>query len=340
MANSDPPASNDPARRTATGGSSVPAMAAAAERLLGLLDGEALAAASQPFDDDAARRDWHYIPRPRPGLAFAAMSAPQQKAAYDLLATATSLAGFAAATTIIALEDVLDVMEQGSGPRRHRPQRWGRHRADYSTTVFGSPAEPVWGWRFEGHHVSVNATAVDGVATVAPAFLGANPARLVPGDSLPPVVAPLESADVLGALLAREAPGAVLDGHVPDDILTANAARLDDLPPEEGARVADMGAGAAATAARLVQFHLGVLADDEAAAWWSRVEPSLGDVRFAYLGDTGRRGRRYYRLQGPHLLVEYDNTQNDANHVHTVLRDPGNDFGDDALRDHLARHPH
>lgn len=311
-------------------------MAAAARRFVDTLDGAQQAAASHAFEDDAARRDWHYIPRPRGGLAFTDMTAVQQKAAYDLLATGTSLSAYAAAAAIMALEDVLDVLEEGRGPRRYKPEGWGRHRADYSTTVFGEPGGPAWGWRFEGHHVSVNTSVVGGTVTVAPVFLGSNPAR-VPDR---PGLAPLLEEDTLACALVAAEPEVVVATDAPDDILTENAARLVELPPEEGRRVADMGAEGRAVSAALVELYLSRLPAPEAAAWRGLVEPTLGDVRVAYAGRPERGAPQYYRVQGPHLLVEYDNTQDRANHIHTVLRDPERDFGDDALRRHRAAHTH
>jgi hypothetical protein len=283
------------------------------------------------FADEAARRDWHYVPRQRAGLSFRSMDAAQEQAAYRLARAAVGIEAFAAVTTIIGLEDVLDELE---GRTRDR------HRADYSVSVFGEPGgtEP-WGWRFEGHHVSLNVTVVDGEVASTPLFLGANPAELAPvtrplaaeEDLALPLIAALDTVATRSARLADDAP---------DDILTTNAPRLDDVAGLEGVRFADLPAGARRLADALARHYVHRLHPDDADAWWRRIEAGLGDVRFAFAGTPQHRRPHYYRLAGSELFVEYDNTQNDANHVHTVLRDPTNDFGDDALRRHRADHDH
>jgi hypothetical protein len=286
--------------------------------------------ARRPFEDEAERRNWHYVPRRREGLPLAAMDVRQSRASTALLATALSVPGFAAATAIVALEDVLDRIEGGAR---------GRHRFDYSVTVFGEPGADAWGWRFEGHHVSVNVTVVDGAVAAAPLFLGANPAE-IPGVTRPLAAEEDLAITLFGAMTPDQRDAAVLGDQAPDDILTRAAPRLDEgvLPDRTGVRFGDLRGEAADLAHQLVRLYLDRLAADVAGAWWSRIEPEVGDVHLAVAGQAGHRLPQYYRLLGPSLLVEYDNTQDGANHVHTVLRDPDGDFGDDLLRRH--RHEH
>jgi hypothetical protein len=316
---------------------SVEAMRTAADRLLERLDGDAGATVRTAFADTTARKDWHYVPRRRAGLSLAAMAQPQAKAAYDLLATALSVPGLATATAIIALEDVLDRLEGG---HRHR------HHRDYSVTVFDDPgASDPWGWRFEGHHVSVNVTVVDGEVAASPLFLGANPTEVL-GPGGHPITRPLAAEEDLalalfGAMTPEQRDAAVLGDQAPDDILTAAAPDLladGVLPETAGVAFGDLTGAAAELAEGLVRLYLDRLAPDLAAAWWQRLAPGFGDVRLAVAGQAGHRLPQYYRLHGPALFVEYDNTQDDANHVHTVLRDPEGDFGEDRLRAH--RHDH
>ena len=308
---------------------------AAAVAFLETLDGEAAATARRPFDDDSERRDWHYVPRLRNGLSLAAMDQRQAKATYDLLATGLSLTGYATATAVVALEDVLDRIEGG---RRHR------HSRDYSVTVFGDPGASTWGWRFEGHHVSVHLTLVAGAVAASPLFLGANPAE-VRSASGHVVTRPLAAEEdlaltLLGAMAPDQRDAAMLSDQAPKDIVTGAAPRLDEatLPEPRGVRFAALRGDARELAHRLVRLYLERLTPDVATAWWRRIEPEVGDVRLAVAGQAGHRRPHYYRLAGPSLLVEYDNTQDDANHVHTVLRDPDGDFGEDLLRRHRREH--
>lgn len=322
---------------------SAEAMREAAQRFLDGLGDSRRTTATYPLGDDE-RLDWHYVPRTRNGLSLAAMDATQATAAYRLLATGLSLHGYAAATAVVALEDVLDGIEGG---HRHR------HRRDYSVTVFDAPHHTdAWGWRFEGHHVSINVTVVDGEVAGTPLFLGANPAEVTTPTGHP-VTRPLGAEEdvalaLLAALTDDERAAAQLAPDAPDDILTTNAPRLDDLDAllgdggaDAGLRLADLAGATAADAARgLIDLHLDRLPADVAGPWHERIGRTWGDVRFAVAGEPAHRRPHYYRLVGPDLLVEYDNTQNDANHVHTVLRDPTGDFGLDLLRRHRAEHHH
>ena len=312
-------------------------MAEAASAFLEGLEGGARETATIAFSNAAARQDWHYVPRTRAGLSFREMDAAQEQRAYELLSAGVSLSAFAAVTTIIGLEDVLSQLEGRVFPR---------HRADYSVTVFDDPGSPAWGWRFEGHHVSVNVTVVDGVVAATPLFLGANPAEVV-ATSGTVVVRPLAGEEDLAlalfATLDEAGRGAALLGRdAPEDILTTNAPTLQELPEAAGVRFGDLVDTARTAAEVLVQHYLDRLPEPEAEAWWARlVAPAtgaFGDIRFAVAGEATHRRPQYYRLAGPDFFVEYDNTQNDANHVHTVLRDPSRDFGADLLRRHRAEH--
>jgi hypothetical protein len=269
------------------------------------------------IEDESARRDWTYVPRARPGLSLTAMSSEQQKLASQLLATALSVQGFATACVIMALEDVLDEIEGGNR---------GRHRNDYAVSVFNRPGEAEWGWRFEGHHLSVNVTVVEGeVVTETPLFFGANPAAVG-------TVRPLAPEEDVGRALARAVgSAAVIGDDAPDDILTQWAPRLDGSVRPEGVLLSSLDGEASQLAGELVAVYLGRIPEARRPAW-----ADLGDLHFGWAGGLEPGEGHYYRLQGATFLVEYDNTQNGANHIHTVVRDAESDFGDDALRRHRA----
>ena len=299
----------------------------AARRFLDALDSSQRAEATTPFGDDETRRDWHYVPRERPGLCLADMSTLQQKYAMQLMATGFSLEAYAAACAVMSLEDPLDVIEGGTGPRRFTGRRgWGRHRAEYHTIVFGEPGADEWGWRFEGHHVSVTMTVAGGEMVTVPHFLGANPAEVGGLRVLP------REEDValslVGALSRDQRAQVIVSDRAPDDILTTNVPALETLPPTEGIRLRDLDGDAQRIAATLVDVYLS--REPHAS------DVDAGELRFAFAGEPRGRGPHYYRLQNDDLLVEYDNTQDGANHVHTVVRRPGRDFGDDLLRRHRA----
>lgn len=307
-------------------------MTAAAADLLAQLDGPALEAARRPFPDEALRRDWSYVPRPRQGPALDELTRPQRKAVHRLLASGLAFHAYAQVAAVMALEDVLDAAEGGSGRRR---------RDDYQVIVFGDPRGTTpWGWRFEGHHVSLNLTLVDGEVSATPCFLGANPAAVRHAGT--PVVRPLgQEEDLARALLAAldgpQRNRAVVADVAPADITTRSAPGV-AVPPAEGVSAAELTGEAAALLDALVGLYLDRLPAPLAARQRRRLTARDTDpVHFAWAGPAERGAGHYYRLSGPNLLVEYDCTQNQANHVHTVWRDPERDFGEDLLAEHYAR---
>jgi len=280
--------------------------------------------------DGEERRTWRYTPGRRAGLSMAEMGRRQAKAAHRLLSAALSLTAYGQATTIMGLEDVLDAIEGG---------RRDRHAGDYWLVVFGEPSEDgVWGWRFEGHHVSLNYTLAGHEVVGFPLFLGANPAALTRAGTA--VVRSLGCEEDLAralvtSLQGRQRARAVIDDQAPDDIVTGTQSRLTEELEPEGVPGADMTGEPAERLRRLVATYLGRLPKEVASARLARLdEEGLSDVHFAWAGELGPGRPHYYRIQGPRLLVELDNTQDGANHVHTVIRDPEDDFGCDLLLAH------
>jgi hypothetical protein len=308
-------------------------MRSAATALLKALGGPQRLLAARPFTDDAARRWLEYRPRQRPGACVADFTVAARKAASRLLATALSEHAYAQAMTIIALEEVLDRQE---GWRR------GRHSGDYWVSVFGDPddGEP-WSWRFEGHHLSVTMTLLGDEISPAPVFLGANPARVsYAGRPVSRPLAPEEdlARDLLDALGPAGRAEAVVAGRAPADIRSGPRPRAAEGIEPLGVAAARVGPTARAVLGQLVALYTGRLTAELAAREAARV--SAGELYFAWEGPVTPGTRHYYRVQGDDLLIEYDNTSDDGNHAHTVLRRPRSDFGDDVLAAHYrqARH--
>jgi len=303
-------------------------MRTAAVVLLDALDEHQRAQAALSFDDDAARRWLEYRPERRPGACLALMSPAGRKAAHVLLATALSEHAFAQAMVITALEEVLDL-------REHRALH--RHSGDYWVSVFGDPAAgDAWSWRFEGHHLSVTMTVVDDEVSPAPVFLGANPACVSYAGR--PVSRPLAPEEDLGrALLDALGPAgralAVVADRAPYDVRSATAARASRLEPL-GIAASSVGPTARAVLDQVVALYLDRLTPSLAAQEAARLASSGGELHFAWEGPLTPATRHYYRVQGDDLLIEYDNTQDDGNHQHTVLRRPASDFGADILAAH------
>jgi hypothetical protein len=307
---------------------SLPAqMRSAATALLAALDGAQRELAARPFTDDAARRWLEYRPRPRPGACLADMDVAARKAAHRLLATALSDHTYAQATAVMALEEVLDRREAG---------KRGRHSGDYWVAVFGDPAgDEPWSWRFEGHHLSVTMTVVGDEVSPAPVFLGANPACVSYAGR--PVTRPLgPEEDLARALLDAVGPvgraHAIVSDRAPGDIRTGTRPRADEGIQPLGLAAHRLGPTGRALFDQLLALYLDRLPPELATREMARV--AAGELHFAWEGPTSPGQRHYYRLQGDDLLIEYDNTADDGNHAHTVLRRPRSDFGDDVLAAH------
>ena len=305
-------------------------MRSAAVVALKALTGEQRELAARPFADDAARRWLEYRPLPRPGACIADMGREARKASHQLLATGLSEHAYAQAMVIIALEEVLD--------RRER-WRYGRHSNDYWMAVFGDPAgDDPWSWRFEGHHLSVTMTVLGDEVSPAPVFLGANPARVTYHGQAVSRPLPLEEDlawEALTALSPAQRSVAVVSDRAPGDILTGTRPRAGEHIEPLGVAASRLAGTPRAMLERMVALYLGRLPDELAAREAARV--IAGELYFAWQGPTTPGARHYYRVQGDDLLIEYDNTSDDGNHQHTVLRRPRSDFGDDVLAAHLSQ---
>jgi len=287
-----------------------------------------------PFADDA-RRDWHYVPRARAGLALRDMAASQRAAATALLRAGLSSKGAGLAEAIMALESVLADLE-GSSRRFRDP-------TNYAFVVFGAPGVPPWGWRVEGHHLSVNVTvAAAGHVAVTPLFTGSNPARIPSGPREGERVQRLEverGLELVQSLDARQLAGALLQARSLGDIV-AGPGRPDALATPQGLPVAELTAAQQALLLQLVEAFVGLARDEVGRPYLELVRAGLGATRFAWAGGQRHGTAFYYRIHGPRVLIELDNTQGGGNHVHSVWRDPVNDFGRDDLRAHYGGAPH
>ena len=311
-------------------------MADAARALLDALDDTQRTRVSVDFDDTSERTNWHYIPRERVGLPLKEMDDRQRRLALALLATGLSPSAQQKATTIMSLETVLACIE---GPGRSH----ARDPELYYVTLFGEVgAETAWGWRLEGHHVSLNNTIVNGTElSAAPLFFGSNPAHVRHGEQQGLRALEQEedlARDLLSQLDGEQKRIAIVSSEAPADILTTNVVRVGDEAPPAGLAAADMTAGQRQLLDAVVRVYVERLPEAMAEVEWTRLQAAdMAAAHFAWAGPVERGGPHYYRVQSTTFLAEYDNTQNDANHVHAVWRDLTNDFGDDVLRRHYQQ---
>ncbi|MEO7730766.1 MAG: subclass B3 metallo-beta-lactamase [Kofleriaceae bacterium] len=303
-------------------------MAGAARRWLSALTVPQRQRAVFPFAA-AERVRWHYIPQPRRGLALGELDPTERHLAYGFLATALGRRGFAKASTIMALEEVLRRTERGAG--------LSRDPGGYFLSVFGEPStSATWGWRLEGHHLSVNLTLVDGVRPVeAPVFLGASPAHVTTGLLADTRVLGREESlgrQLLASLDDAQRSQATYRSTAPDDILLGPGAKLTSLP---GLPAAKMTPSQRHSLAAILDEVLGNLPSELAAREHARIGAG-DDLVFTWAGGRQAGEPHYYRISGASFVYEFDNTQDHANHIHTVwhARAPGGDFGEDLLRAH------
>jgi hypothetical protein len=313
------------------------AMTAAANALLAATPATQRAQLQQPFTLEA-RTDWHYTPRSRTGVAFKAMTPAQRAASQRLLAAALSEPGLAQVQSIIGLEIALRALESFG---------LSRDPENYAIALFGPPhASEPWGWRIEGHHLSLHFTLARGqVVASLPQFLGANPAQVPrdiaggPRQGQRALGDPEDRAfALLGALSTAQRQRAVFSERPFGDIATRNAAQLEPLAPV-GLPFDAMDAAQQALLLRLVEAFAAVAEPSVAAQRLERVRSGgLGSLRFGWAGGFERGQPHYWRIQGAKFLIEWDNSG--GNHVHSVWRDAEGDWGRDVLKEHYRRNRH
>ena len=266
----------------------------------------------------------------RKGVRFGTLKPHQQHLAFGLLGTGLSQKGLLTATQIMTLEQVL--ADRGGDPEV-------RNTDKYFISVFGDPAgEKPWGWRFEGHHLSLNFTLDGDIALGVPAFFGTNPAELKKGPlkGMRPLGEVEDAARALAKKLVEANLSPVYTDKAPRDILTSQ----DRVAKAQEA----VGVDSAKLSGEQIRELSGIV---ETVASLKRIELTNNALRkvyttqrkkmhFAWAGPLERGAPHYFRIQGPDFLIEYANTQNDANHAHLVWRDLKNDFGRDLLGKHYA----
>ena len=308
-------------------------MVAHAQDWLSLLDSQQRESACFAFESDE-RLNWHFVPRDRLGLPLKAMNLQQRQAAYVLLQTGLSHEGYLKATTIMSLESVLRELEKdrpGNDNRRDPEKYW--------FSVFGTPsASKPWGWRLEGHHLSVNFSSVDGaVAAATPLFLGASPAEIRSGPRAGQRVLAAEedlARKLIVSLQENHAQKSVMLTEAPGEVFTVPDASL-DLGSAQGVFGKEMTVSQQVLFQQVVEQVVrtlrGEFADDVRVAISG---DALREVSFAWAGSFERGKGHYYRIHGPSFIIEYDNTQNEANHAHVVWHSLHDNFGLDTLRRH------
>ncbi len=279
------------------------------------------------------RMDWDYRPKERKGLSLKSLDPLRKKKALGLLAEGLSGSGNVKALGIMDLEQILGIVEGKSGGLYRDPEL-------YYVAIFGDPTlEPVWGWRMEGHHLSVNyLVAKKAYVSFAPSFFGANPAT-VP-DGIPKAGLRLLSGeedlarDLVKSMDSKTREKTILSGQAPADIVTRREPRV-RMDDPVGTPFSEMDENLQFRFGELLNLYLGRMPSDVAEDRMNRIEKEgKKHIHFAWAGSLKPGKPHYYRVHGPSFLIEYDNVQNGANHIHTVWRDFSGDWGEDLLKEH------
>jgi hypothetical protein len=310
-------------------------MVVAAEKLVDSLTAEQKEKAAFDYESKERTR-WFFTPQQnaqrqatRKGLPLEDMKAEQKKLALNLVAAGTSARGNIEATTIMGLEAILHDLEKKKNGTMVRNPDW------YFFTVFGTPSKTgKWGWRVEGHHLSLNFT-MEGTQVVAstPAFFGANPADVKSGAKKGlRILAPAEdlAAKLFKALDDEQKKTAYQSKSFPE----IREATVDPgVGPPQGLPADKMTDEQRDVLAKLLQSYTQRMPPEIAEMEMKHVrEAGLDKIHFAYQGGTEPGQKHTYRVQGPTFVIEFLNEQadsagNPANHIHSVWRKMKGDFG-------------
>ena len=304
-------------------------MTECAKRFLAALDAGQRGKATFPFDTDE-RMNWHFIPKERKGLPLREMRPYQKHLASALLAAGLSQTGYIKAVTIMSLEEVLKIMENDSGENRN-PEK-------YYFSVFGTPSDSgTWGYRVEGHHLSQNYTVVNGKVVDGPSFFGSNPAEVRQGPRKG--LRTLAGEDDLGIELIHlfdehQQKVAIVDPTAYKEILTAASRKAALQGQPSGLSASKMNAMQFDALMALTEEYARNVPHELAENRIAQINEAGRNIYFAWSGGINRGDPHYYRVQTPLFLIELDDTQDDANHIHSVWRDVTRDFGQDLLQQH------
>ena len=286
--------------------------------------------------EDAERYNWHYVPRWRSGVSLHDLTQPQFDAALNLLKASLSVQGYKKATDVMALENVLREVEN------RRPDDTYRDPKKYFFTVFGTPAmDKPWGWRLEGHHISLNfSTLNNAIQSSTPSFFGSNPATIPSGKRKGEQILKEESSlgfSLVNSLSSAQLQTAVVSDNAYPDILSENKRKATPQSPK-GLAYTEMNEQQRKTFMSLLDVYIKNYELGFSTTLMNKIKAAgIENLSFAWAGSLRPGKGHYYRIQGPMLLIEFDNTQNNANHIHSVVRDLTNDFAEDILREHYEK---
>jgi hypothetical protein len=307
------------------------------KKFLASLDAEQLEKAQLPFDD-LSRETWHFLPGemwPRAGIRLKDLTSKQKELAFALLYDHLSEAGYQKIMGIIDLENVL--IEMGQDKNFRDPDK-------YFVAIYGDPSkDKLWAWSFEGHHLSLNFTISHKDVSMTPRFIGANPATIPIGKrkGQRPLKAEEDLAfELVNSLETNQRIKAIFSTRSYYEIVTSNSTEVGPLHPV-GIKYAELNTDQQKHLISLINEYLSAMPTEIAKRRMLEIEKeNVSEIRFGWAGATEYGKGHYYRIQGQSFLIEFDNTINNANHIHTVWRDFDGDFGKDIIKAHYMESSH
>lgn len=303
-----------------------------AQAFLRLLTQEQRAKAVFTFADEE-RYNWNFVPMARKGLPMKELTPPQREAALKLLKTTLSEQGYQKAIAIMQLEVILKELENRG------PDDTYRDPGKYYISIFGKPdIMELWAWRLEGHHLALNFLSRQGqLISSTPTFMGSNPGVVPQGPEKGKQILKEEvelAFALLHSLNKDQHKKARLSETALPEIVTGNS-RKAKLDKTEGVAFGELDKTQQQQLMQLVGVYVRKYYTGFADELMRKIDKAgLDNLHFAWAGSQQWGAGHYYRIHGPTLLIEYDNTQNNGNHIHTSVRDLTNDFGEDVLKNH------
>lgn len=294
---------------------------------------------AQMHFDDSTRTQWHFLPGamwPRTGIQLRELNDNQKELLFKLLQSHLSEAGYTKARKIMDLENVLLEMQQGDANFRD-PEK-------YTVAFYGNPEkDSLWAWSFEGHHLSLNFTIVNDQVSIAPRFMGASPATIKEGKRKGEKTLANEEdygLQLINILSDNQKQKAIFKKTSYPDIVTFNKSEVTPLD-FVGIKVGDLTKDQQMILINLLHEYLSTMPKELSEKRMNNLKlEEFDDIRFGWAGATESGKAHYYRIQGKTFLVEFDNTQNNANHIHLVWRDFDGDFGRDLIKEHYEHSHH
>lgn len=334
----------------------VTAMSDAANSFLATLSDDQRKTASRPFDDDTARTNWNYLPSAmvkRDGIPLGELDASQRIAVHAVFGAALSSQGYGKAAQIMWLDDILheDVKAgiarlTAKGESTADMQKWleTRDSQKYWLNFFGEPGTSRWGWMISGHHLAANFTVVDGRVAFTPLFLGASPQTIQSGryagrrtlqfeiDRAFSFVASLTDAQRSTVIQSKDIPAKMF----------ADKGRKNDAGTYIGLPASRLDEAQRIKLMSLIREYVGNVSDEAAAVQMASIKKDgMKALHFAWWGAIDDSNKRFmYRIHGPSVLIEFVREAGEkgapGNHVHSIVRDPRNDYGEDWLKRHYS----